>query len=367
MKKKRIILTVINDLNYDQRMIRICTALAQAGYDVLLVGRQYKGSKPLQPRPFAQYRIGVRPQQGKLMYLTYWIKLFFYLLARKADALCAIDLDTILPVYWTSVLKKTKRVYDAHEIFTELQEVTSRPLIKKLWERIGNFAIPKFTYGYTIGECYRDFFKDKYGVTYALVRNATILQPLVIPEKKERIILYQGWVNVGRCFEYLIPAMKDVAARLIICGEGNFYKEARELVGKYGLQDKIIFEGYIPPEQLKAYTLKAWIGITLFEFKGLSNLYSMANRFFDYMHAGVPQLCNAYPEYIRVNEQYQVAQLLEEISPEAIARGLNQLLADQAYHEHLVRNTLEARNHYNWQNEEKRLLQVYEKLFSTDR
>ena len=239
---KRIICTVTNDLNYDQRMIRICTSLSEAGYDVTLVGFKRKKSKPLKQRTFKQVRLPVIAEQGKLMYAHYWFNLFFYLLFQKVDILCAIDLDTILPVYYVSRIRGKKRVYDAHEIFTDLKEVISRPSVHKMWTWIGNHTVPHFTGGYTIGESYAAEFKKRYGVIYDIVRNATILKPLQIPEKKERYILYQGWVNVGRCFEQLIPAMQYVNAQLIICGEGNFYEQALALAKKYRLTDKIIFK-----------------------------------------------------------------------------------------------------------------------------
>lgn len=364
MKKKKIILTVINDLNFDQRMIRICTSLTEAGYDVLLVGREHKKSKSLQQKIFNQKRLGVGPEQGKVMYLLYWIRLFFYLLFQKADALCAIDLDTILPVLFASKIKGTKRVYDAHELFTEMQEVVTRPREKKIWDAIERYAVPQFTSGYTIGECYAAFFRDKYKVDYAIVRNATVLRPIIVPEKKELYILYQGAVNVGRCFEFLIPAMQYVDVPLIICGEGNYYTEAVALTRKHGLEDKVTFKGYVPPDQLKTYTINAWTGITLFEAIGPSNRLSMANRFFDYMHSGVPQLCMAYPEYEKVNAQFELAYLIEEPGIESIAKALNKLISDKSYHHHLQENALKAREIYCWQEEEKRLVQVYRQLFA---
>jgi glycosyltransferase involved in cell wall biosynthesis len=359
---KRIVCTVTNDLNYDQRMIRICTSLAGAGYKVTLVGFKRKKSKPLAKRPFRQVRLPIMAEQGKLMYASYWFNLFFFLLFHKADILCAIDLDTIIPVYYASLLRGRKRVYDAHEIFTELKEVISRPSVHKMWLWIGNHTVPHFKTGYTIGECYAEEFKKKYGVDYGVVRNATVLKPIVLPEKKERFILYQGWVNVGRCFEQLIPAMKNVHAKLIVCGEGNFYQQALALTKQYGVEDKIIFKGYVPPAQLGDYTINAYIGITLFEDTSLSNRLSMANRFFDYMHAGVPQLCNKFPEYERVNRQYEIGSLVADVRPETIAAALNKLLSDEDYYKILQQNCLAAREHYCWQEEEKKLLAIYKKL-----
>jgi glycosyltransferase involved in cell wall biosynthesis len=362
MAAKRIICTVTNDLNYDQRMIRICTSLANAGYDVTLVGFKRKKSNPLTDRPFKQVRLPIIAEQGKLLYIHYWINLFFFLLTRKADIFCAIDLDTILPVYYASKLRSKKRVYDAHEIFTDLKEVISRPSVHRMWTWIGNHTVPHFRVGYTIGECYADEFRKRYGVNYGVVRNATILKPVQIPEKKDRFILYQGWVNVGRCFEQLIPAMQHVDAKLVVCGEGNFYQQAQALARQYGVADKIVFKGYVPPAKLGEYTLQAYIGITLFEDTSLSNRLSLANRFFDYMHYGVPQLCIKYPEYERINARYEVASLVENPTPENIAGALNRLLNDEAYYQRLQQNCLAARQKYCWQEEEKKLLDIYSNL-----
>ena len=361
-KPQKIILTVTNDLNYDQRMIRICTSLTEAGYDVTLVGFKRKNSKPEIPRPFKQVRLSVIVEQGKLLYLHYWIKLFFYLIFSKADIYCAIDLDTILPIYYASLLRSKKRVYDAHEIFTDLKEVISRPAVHKMWLWIGRHTVPNFPVGYTIGDCYADEFKKRYGVTYGVVRNATVLKPLTIPDKKEQYILYQGWVNVGRCFEQLIPAMQYIDSQLIICGEGNFYEQAKALVKEYRLEAKVIFKGYVPPAQLTAYTQGAYIGITLFENTSLSNRLSLTNRFFDYMHCGVPQLCIQYPEYERINGQYEVATLIAVASPENIAAALNKLLTDKPYYDRLQQNCLRGREKYCWQEEEKKLVAIYKSL-----
>ncbi len=361
-RNKRIVCTVTNDLNYDQRMIRICTSLTEAGYDVTLVGFKRKNSKPIIPRPFKQVRLSIIAEQGKIMYFHYWLNLFFFLMFRKVDILCAIDLDTIMPVYYASRLRNKKRVYDAHEIFTDLKEVISRPAVHKMWLWIAGHTVPNFPVGYTIGECYAEDFKKRYGVSYGIVRNATILKPVTIPAKPDRFVLYQGAVNVGRCFEQLIPAMKLVNAPLVVCGAGNFYEQAVALMHEHKLENKITFKGYVPPADLSNYTINAWVGITLFEDTSLSNRLSLANRFFDYMHYGVPQLCIKYPEYERVNEQFEIACLIEDTSPASIAAALNKLLTDEAYYNRLQANCLKAREKYCWQEEAKTLVSIYDKL-----
>jgi glycosyltransferase involved in cell wall biosynthesis len=361
-RPKRIICTVTNDLNYDQRMIRICSTLVEAGYDVTLVGFLRRNSPPIINRTFKQVRLPIIVEQGKLLYAHYWLRLFFFLMTTPADVFCAIDLDTILPVYFASWLRRKKRVYDAHEIFTDLKEVISRPPVHKMWTAIGNFAIPRFPVGYTIGECYAEEFEKRYGVRYAVVRNATVLRPLEPADGQKRYILYQGAVNVGRCFEQLLPAMKMVDVPLLVCGAGNFYKEAVALAEQLELQDKVTFKGYVPPDELRNYTRNASVGITLFEDTSLSNRLSLANRFFDYMHFGVPQLCIKYPEYEKVNGRFEIASLISDTSPENIAAALNRLLQDAPYYDRLQHNCLQARTVFCWQEEAKTLLDVYARL-----
>jgi glycosyltransferase involved in cell wall biosynthesis len=364
MAGKRIALTVTNDLNYDQRMIRICTSLTNAGYDVTLIGFERKTSKPLAEKTYKQIRIPLIAEQGKMLYAHYWYKLFWYLVRQKFDVVCANDLDTILPVYYATKVSKAKRVYDSHELFTELKEVIDRPAVLRMWEWIGSHTVHHFPVAYTIGDGFAEELSRKYGVPFRVVRNATVLRPLQIPEKEEKYVLYQGAVNIGRCFEQLIPAMQYVNARLIICGEGTFYERAQELAKEYGVEDKVVFKGYIPPAELVNYTINAWIGVTLFEDTALTHRLSLANRFFDYMHSGVPQLCIKYPEYERINAEYEVAHLVANPTPENVAEGLNKMLNDEAYYDRLQQNCLKAREKYCWQEEEKKLLDIYKQLTS---
>jgi glycosyltransferase involved in cell wall biosynthesis len=156
--------------------------------------------------------------------------------------------------------------------------------------------VPKFRSGYTVNGFIADELLRRYNVRYAVVRNLprlTILPAHI--EQKEKWILYQGSVNEGRCFETLIPAMKEVNARLVICGKGNFFEQAVALVKQHQLESKIEFKGYIKPDELLALTPTAYIGLTLFESEGMNQYHSLANRFFDYPMAGIPQVCVNYP------------------------------------------------------------------------
>ena len=132
----KIIFAVTNDLTYDQRMQRICRSLSKAGYEVELVGRVRHFSVPITYEPYQQTRLKCFFNKGKLFYLEYNLRLLIYLTFSNFDACCAIDLDTIIPVYLIGRLKGIKTIYDAHEYFTEVPEVVNRPFVKSIWEWI---------------------------------------------------------------------------------------------------------------------------------------------------------------------------------------------------------------------------------------
>lgn len=363
-RKTRILFTVTTDISYDQRMIRICTSLARAGYTVTLIGRKMKSSIPLGQQSFTQKRINCFFEKGELFYAEYNIRLLILLLFKKMDCIVAIDLDTILPCYFISAIKKINRVYDAHELFCEMKEIVTRPGIYTLWKKIEKYAVPKFSKGYTVNQPIADEFKKMYGVNYTIIRNIALLRPLLPGPKTEKFILYQGAVNEGRSFETLIPAMHQVDCKLIICGDGNFMEQAKQLVKTYNLHHKVFFKGKIQPDELRTITQQAYIGVTLFDDEGLSNYYSLANRFFDYLHAGIPQLCVDYPVYKEINAQYDIAVLVNDISPSNLATQLNNLLHNEVLYSELQQNCIKAREVLNWQTEEKRLLEFYKKLLA---
>ncbi|MEO6001310.1 MAG: hypothetical protein ABIN89_30945, partial [Chitinophagaceae bacterium] len=192
---RKIYFVVNNELNYDQRMIRICTTLAANNYNIVLVGKAYSGSLPLTPAKFNQERMWCWFKKGKTAYLEYNLKLFFFLLFRKTDALCAIDLDTILPVLLLSAVKKCKRIYDAHELFIEMKEVVSRPSVKMIWDWVERNTVPYFSSGYTVSESIAQFFYKKYAVNYGVIRNMPKMPGVFSPvQVTEKYILYQGAV-----------------------------------------------------------------------------------------------------------------------------------------------------------------------------
>ncbi len=361
--RKRIYFTVTNDLSFDQRMHRICNSLAENGYEVTLVGRKLPGSPQLQEKKFRQERIRCWFNKGKLFYFEYNLRLSVWLLLKKMDAICAIDLDTIIPCHTVSWFKRIPRVYDAHELFTELKEVVTRPGIQRTWRRVEKRWVPRFQWGYTVSESIAEEFQRRYGVRYKTIRNVPLLKEKGSNGTVEKFILYQGAVNEARGFEYLVPAMQWVNSHLVVCGDGNFMSRLKKLITEHNLEDKIELKGMLSPEKLTEIACRAWMGVALAENIGLNQYLALPNKFFDYIHAALPQITMNFPEYRKINARFEVAVLIDDLAPKRVAHAINNLLIDDVLHKRLMENCLKARQELNWQQEEKKLLSFYQSIF----
>ena len=142
-RKKRIIVSVINDLATDQRVAKVCDSLYQAGFEIILVGRRLKTSMPMDKRPYSVHRMRLLFTQGPFFYLTYNIRLFFFLLFHKADILWSNDLDTLLANTKAKFFKrKCKLVYDSHEYFIGVPELANSPFKRKTWKTVEKCCMP---------------------------------------------------------------------------------------------------------------------------------------------------------------------------------------------------------------------------------
>lgn len=365
-----IVFTVTNDLTYDQRMQRICRSLATSGYDVLLVGRALPHSIALKDNEFRQKRLKCRFNKGFLFYAEYNLRLCLFLLRASYDAVCSIDLDTLPAGFAAAALRGKKRVFDAHEYFTEVPEVVNRPVVKAFWSAVARFILPQYRHAYTVGPQLANIFHQRYGFPFEVIRN--VPKRLVGPLQKRsegdfspKIVLYQGALNAGRGIEQLLDAMQHLEdVLLLIAGEGDLSEELRHRAQRLNLGDKVRFLGFVEPEPLRQLTGNAWLGVNLLENKGLSYYYSLANKFFDYVQAAVPVLTMDFPEYHALNNAYEVALLLPDLQVQGMVQAINRLKNDPDLYLRLQKNCCDAREVWHWENEEQRLLAFWKNVFA---
>ncbi|HEY3385404.1 MAG TPA: glycosyltransferase family 4 protein, partial [Saprospiraceae bacterium] len=266
MSRKRIVFAVTNDLTYDRRMFRICSALAEAGMDVLLIGRKRKDSLLFKPTQFRTKRFVCVFNKGPLFYAEYNIRLFFVLWSTAFDAACACDLDTAPAVRMACKLKNKKSVYDAHEYFSEVPELSHRQIIKKIWEWIGKITIPAFNACYTVGEELAKLMGNRYNVRFDVIRNIAPSSSTSVTKENfpQKVLLYQGALNVGRGLEATIEAMQQLPDwQFWLAGEGDITTQLKELVAKLKLEERVQFLGWVKPDNLPVLMQKAKLSINL--------------------------------------------------------------------------------------------------------
>lgn len=360
---KSIIFTVTNDLVTDQRMQRIVGTFAEAGYTVRLVGRQLPDSPSASHLGFSVKRIRCLFKKGKLFYLEFNLRLFVWLCFQRFDYLWAVDCDTAWPARLISIFRRKPWVFDAHELFSRVPEVINRIGVQQIWQRTEKMAFAEAGLCITVGPALALWFEKEYGRKVEVVRNMPSLKAAVqYRQHDDTFVLYQGALNKGRGLENLIMAMNRVDCRLLLAGEGDLSIELRNLVAKEGLQEKVSFLGKLPPADLPALTASAWVGYNVSEPAGLSYQLSLNNKFFDYVHAGLPSLINPFEEYVKLNNEMEVG-ILTEPNVDAIANNLQLLLSDPELHLRLSQNCLKAREIWNWENEKVQLLTIFEAAF----
>lgn len=360
---KSILLAVTNDLNSDQRMWRICSSLQEAGYHVSLIGRKLPESRPLLHRPYTQYRMPLWFSKGPLFYFEYNVRLLLYAIGSKVDAYCAVDLDTLPALFAASRLKALPLCYDAHEIFTEVPELQPGGLKQRIWQKIEALLLPKIAFAYTVNHSLALWYQQKHGIQMEVVRNMPFAKPSQA-HAHEGFVLYQGALNAGRGLAELLAAAPQLPLPVIIAGKGDLEQWLSNEIESRGLNQKVKMVGQLDPEALQLLTQKAWIGVNLLEAGSLNYYYSLANKFFDYVQAGIPQVGMDYPEYRLLNDEFEVSLLIPELSAQAVIQAINTLYNQPELYARLQQMSRLAAEKWTWEQEKNNLLKVYERLFA---
>lgn len=370
MKSKRIIVSVTNDLYTDQRVHKVCSFLHENDFEVLLVGRKLKDSKPITDRPYKTKRFRLLFTKGALFYANYNLRLFCFLLFRRFDVLLSNDLDSLLANYCAHRLKRKSRlVYDSHELFTEVPELLSRPKTRKVWLKIEEYIFPKLETVITVNQSIAELYGKKYNKKLFVVRNVSkrwhpetiqSKKELSLPEDKHIIILQGSGINIDRGSEEAVSAMKYIEnALFLIVGSGDVIPQLKIKVETEKLEEKVRFIGRVPYELMMNYTFHADLGLSLDKDTNPNYRYSLPNKLFDYIHTNTPIICSDLVEIRRIVEKYDVGRIIPSHQPEDIASTINKILQSTEQLSQLKENCKKAAEVENWEHECKVLEQVY--------
>lgn len=339
----------------------------ECGYEVWLVGRVRKHSLPIPNWPFRVRRFRLLFNKGPLFYIGFNLRLFLFLLSRRADLLYANDLDTLGPNYLVSKWKSIPLIYDSHELFCEVPELQNRHVKRKLWETLESYILPRLSFCVTVNESIAKRYQEKYKTPFMSVRNIPDLpEPFRIKTREElglpsdkKILLLQGTgINIDRGAEELILAMPMVhQALLLVIGSGDVWPRLQQLVTAHQLQNKVKLIPKLQRSELLHFTHNADLGLSVDKNTNPNYYYSLPNKLFDYLHCEVPVLVSRLPEIERIVEQYAVGEFIENHSPQHLSAKLNELLASSRLVQY-KHNTNKAKKELNWSLEKEKLRRV---------
>ena len=308
-------------------------------------------------------------RKGPLFYIEYQLRIFFIILFSDSDLLSAVDVDTIGAIALLARIKQKPFVFDAHEWFEEVPELENQEMKKRIWQLIARWAIKKASLAYTIGSALAEKLTKVYRYPFKVIRNVPNWPPSTEkdqpPSSENLQIIYLGHVNKGRGLPEVIRAIHNLSyCTLTIVGAGDEYVQIRRLVSELNLESRVMFKGYVRPDNLPDIMRNYHLGINLLDSVSLSYKYSLANKFFDYVQMGIPVLTNQLPEYQRLNHEFEVAHLIPSLEEEDIKVALSSL-----YHNHkrliqLRKNCHEASFVWHWSKEKEKLLTWYAELFA---
>lgn len=368
--KKKIIVSVTNDLFTDQRVRKVCEFLVANNFELTLVGRRLKNSQEMPPTVYKTRRFKLWFTKGPLFYANYNLRLFFYLLFKKADVLLSNDLDTLYANHWARKFKTNcQLIYDSHEYYCGTPELVNRPKVQNFWRKIEKRCLPKVDAMYTVNESIAVLYRSEYQKEVRVVRNITdanfpeltaTRKDLGLPENKKIVIMQGAGINIDRGGEEMIEAIQHVEnAVLIIVGDGDVVPQLKEDVQQMGIEDQVLFFGKRPYHELMNFTALSDVGISMDKDSNINYRFSLPNKIFDYIHAGIPLMVSNLKEIKKIVEGYEVGVICPSHDPLEIAKCLNELLSNQEKLDTFRKNTLTAAKELNWKKETEVLKEIY--------
>jgi glycosyltransferase involved in cell wall biosynthesis len=324
-------------------------------------------------RSYATKRFKLAFEKGAPFYALLNLRFFFVLSFSKLDYIYANDLDTLPAAFLASKIKRKPLLYDSHELFTEVPELVNRPLIQKFWRTIEKWILPNLKEMITVNESIAKIFNDQYKINTSVVRN--------VPQKREtlnalsrielgleahqKMLIIQGsGLNVQRGIEESVMAMAQIDnAILFLVGDGDVIPNVKKLVAQNALQDKVRFVSRLPYQELMRYTAAADLGLALDKPLSLNYQLALPNKVFDYIQGQTPILASPLIEIKQLIEKYDCGEILETVSPECIAKSINQLFDNPERLAQLKKNCVTAAQREHWDKYQETLKQVIRRVF----
>ncbi len=311
-----------------------------------------------------------------LAYLFYYWRSFRLARKEPADVYHANDLVT-MPVAWLcSRLTGGKLVYDSHELWLDRPRLRKRSRLNRfIVHRIESFFIHHTDANIIAGESSSKALSERYNIGPPIVimnvpyyhpfERSTVFRDKLGISAEERIILYMGKISWGRGIESGIQSLKHLSqVSCVVFGSGldSYVAELKVFIEDKGLADRVYFFGEVPFDEVTRHAMSADIGLVLHQNIGLNYYYVSPNKLFECMAAGLPVVGSNFPDLKKYIEGYNLGVTCDPESPKDIAEAIDYILSDETRYNEMRKNALEAAKVFNWENESKKLVALYDGL-----
>ncbi len=188
------------------------------------------------------------------------------------------------------------------------------------------------------------------------VNNYPLLDDIKFHEKsfteREPIICYAGGISEMRGEKIMVEALRHVAGKLIMAGD-------HEIESPY---PNIQYVGRLNRDGVNELYGSARLGLCI--LKPIKNYYySQPIKIFEYMAAGLPVVASNFPLWRKIVEDNACGVCVDPADINAVRKACEELLNNPEKGQQLGRNGRKAVfEKYNWANEEKTLLALYDSL-----
>lgn len=314
------------------------------------------------------------PELAALEYAYYYEALFY-----RPDIVHVHDLPMLAV---SAALKLALRVplfYDMHESYPDQPRLT--PAQKHNLLDIERRHIAAADVVVTVNDLLLDFIRNRYQLSNSSVLQNAVSAPHFDPNVHhdrfradypqlagKLLVLYQGWIARERNLETAIKAMAQVVRPevvLLIMGYGDYADELQALAVAEGVQDRVVFVPAKSQEELLFYSASADIGLIPYPTnRDINTQLVSPNKLYEFITARLPILTNRLPFVQRVVTEwgFGVVADLDEVSAFAVALNTFDTSKLPEYRERLAHDGWR----FSWQEEQKKLLRLYEQLPGQD-
>ncbi|UCE66077.1 MAG: glycosyltransferase [Candidatus Zixiibacteriota bacterium] len=368
----KVVYLILNSLEFDSRARLEIDVIGGMGHDVEIICTV--GAKPnnYNGHPIHRVRQYTWPTR-KIRFLQFNLLAGLMGARIKADIYHAVDLDVLSGAYRAARKAGGKLIYEARELYTELEPLQGRNTLKAIWRGLEKQLIGKANKVITINESIAEELCKRYGIEKpAIIRNAAMLisnlkpvdlhRKFNIPENY-KIILYQGVLRNGQGLLYQMEIMKYLNNTVMIfLGRGPIEDEIGKRSAEYGIKDKVILAGRVSPDELLNYTVSADAGLLLMEDAALNNRLALPQKLFQYLVAGIPQIVSPMPEISRFAKNEDTGIVIPLGRPREAAEEISRFLNDKRRYDEVKENCRISARKNNWENESEKLIQIYREL-----